>query len=426
MKRTKVILLKKKRRLNRKLLVNILIICSFINITLISFILIPTYSKLKEEKEYQEIISRATVIVKLKENTTIPFFSEVKVSDFIENINGEIVEDYKIDTSKLGEHKIIFKYINDDGVTIPYSYKIEVKDQTKPVIWLGKTKNITTDYDGNLLEDITCADNYDDNPKCEIIGEYNTKKVGKYKLTFKATDSSGNETIKDFTLNVTEPVEKSPTKNNTPSKKTYFNDIVAKHKNENTKIGIDVSKWQGNIDFEKVKNAGVEFVIIRVGSTKGINGEYFLDDKFKENIEGFNKVGIPVGIYFYSYANSKESAIRDANWVLNQIKDYKVELPIAYDWESWSFYNRFNQSFYSLSMSAKAFLDTVNKHGYDGLIYSSKSYLENVWYDIGYDVWLANYTSQTTYKGKYKYWQLCSNGRVDGISGNVDINVMYK
>jgi rhodanese-related sulfurtransferase len=144
------------------------------------------------------------------------------------------------------------------------------------------------------------------------------------------------------------------------------------------------------------------------------------------NIEGFNNVGIPVGIYFYSYANSKESAIRDANWVLEQIRGYKIDLPIVYDWESWSFYNEFNQSFYSLSMSAKAYLDTMKNAGYQGMLYSSKNYLEKAWFNIGYDIWLAHYTTKTSYTGPYKYWQMCSNGKIDGIAGNVDINIYYQ
>ena len=149
--------------------------------------------------------------------------------------------------------------------------------------------------------------------------------------------------------------------------------------------------------------------------------------KFEQNIKGFNEVGIPVGVYFYSYANSKESAIKDAEWVLEQIKGYEVELGVAYDWESWSFYNNFHQSFYSTTMNAKAFLDTVAKEGYKGLLYSSKNYLEKVWFPLDdYDVWLAHYTRETSYQGKYKYWQLASNGRVAGINGFVDVNIMYE
>ena len=80
--------------------------------------------------------------------------------------------------------------------------------------------------------------------------------------------------------------------------RTIIWDVIKKHKNDYTAIGIDVSSWLGDINFQKVKEAGVEFVFIRVGSTKGINGKYFVDKQFVDNIKGFNEVGIPVGIYF--------------------------------------------------------------------------------------------------------------------------------
>ena len=204
-----------------------------------------------------------------------------------------------------------------------------------------------------------------------------------------------------------------------------FSDLVKKYKTDNTKIGIDVSHWQGDIDFEKVKNAGVEFVFIRVGSQRGIDGEYYIDNKFKQNINGFNKVGIPVGIYFYSYANSKLAAKKEAKWVVEQLKPYKIDLPVVFDWESWSFFQEFNKSFYSLTEIANTYLNEVEKVGYKGMLYSSKYYLENVWFKTKYPVWLAHYTEKTNYQGEYSYWQLCSNGRVDGIFGDVDINVMY-
>lgn len=411
--------------MKKKHLIVILIICLIVSITLLSTIIIPNYQIYLNEKEYQEKLNNAIIKVDLKDDLTIPFLEEATVTDFIEKINGLVVSDYNIDTSKVGEQEINFEFINEENIKIPYKYKIKIKDQTAPAVWLSNTYSITTNYDGSLLEDITCADNYDDHPKCEIIGNYNTKKVGDYPLTFRATDSSGNVTNKKFTLKVREPVKKIPSSNNKKPSHTYFIDVIKNYKTPNTKIGIDVSSWQGDIDYNALKQAGVEFAFIRVGSTRGINGEYFLDKKYVQNISGFNKVGIPVGIYFYSYANNRESAIRDAKWVLNQIKDYQIDLPIAYDWESWSFYNAFNQSFYSTTKNAEAFLDTITASGYKGALYSSKNYLEKVWYDTGYDVWLAHYTKQTSYKGNYKYWQLCSNGRVDGIKGNVDINIMY-
>ncbi|MBQ4030735.1 MAG: hypothetical protein II625_03160 [Bacilli bacterium] len=391
-----------------------------------SIVYLPILKQQKKEKEEQERIANATIIVDLKPETTVSFMEEVHVSSFIENINGTIIDDYKIDTTQLGTQTIKFKYVNDEDITVPYKYSINVVDNIPPVIWLSDTKSFTvgTSYE-DMMEKITCADNLDDNPKCEIIGDYDLNKVGKYNLKYRAEDASGNVTEKDFVMNVYQPSGES----SKPAKTQpwYYSSIIEDYKKENTKIGIDVSSWQGDIDFQRVKDAGVEFVFIRVGSTKGINAEYFVDKKFEQNIKGFNEVGIPVGVYFYSYANSKESAIKDAEWVLEQIKGYEVELGVAYDWESWSFYNNFHQSFYSTTMNAKAFLDTVAKEGYKGLLYSSKNYLEKVWFPLDdYDVWLAHYTRETSYQGKYKYWQLASNGRVAGINGFVDVNIMYE
>ncbi len=411
--------------MNKKILISIGVLCTIICIILICTIIIPAYKKSHEEEEKLEQIKKATIKVTLKDELEVPFLSSVKVSDFITDINGEIIDDYEINTSVIGDKEVAFEYVNEEDIKVPYTFKIKVIDDVAPVIWLNSTYSVNTNYDGSLLEDITCADNIDDNPKCEIIGDYDTKKVGSYKLTFKATDASNNVTTKEFTLNVKKPVTSKPSSSSEPTVHTNFADVLKDYKTDNTMIGIDVSSWQGDIDFAKVKNAGVEFVIIRVGSARGIDGEYFVDKQFINNIKGFNEVGIPVGLYYYSYANSKEKAVEDANWVLEQIKGYKVDLPIAYDWESWSFYNEFHQSFYSLTQGAKAFLDTIEDAGYQGMLYSSKTYLEKAWYDTGYPVWLAHYTKQTSYEGDYKYWQLCSNGKIDGINGDVDINIMY-
>lgn len=408
----------------KKIIIIVVSIILCISLIITGVIIAFNKGESKEERRQKELLKNATIIVDLKEDLAINILDSVKVSDFITNINGTIVDDFIIDTSKLGSKEVSFEYINEENIKIPYSYKINVVDQTPPVIWVGNSYSITTDYKGSLLEDIVCADNYDDNPKCEIIGTYNTKKVGVYNLTFKATDASGNITSKDFSLNVKKPETNKPS-NNTKPTYTYFTDVIENYKTNNTKIGIDVSSWQGDIDFQAVKNAGVEFVFIRVGSTTGIEGEFYVDKQFKNNIKGFNEVGIPVGIYFYSYANSEKKAIEEAEWVLNEIKGYQVDLPIVYDWESWSFFNAFHQSFYSTTKNAKAFLDTISAAGYKGLLYSSKNYLEKVWFDTGYDVWLAHYTTQTNYQGNYSFWQLCSNGSVPGISGRVDIDIMY-
>jgi GH25 family lysozyme M1 (1,4-beta-N-acetylmuramidase) len=179
------------------------------------------------------------------------------------------------------------------------------------------------------------------------------------------------------------------------------------------------------VDFEKLKNAGVEFVMIRVGGTLGTNKEFFVDSKFVRNITEANKYNIPVGIYYFSYSMTKENAIKEANWVLTQIKDYKIDLPVVFDWEDWADYNTYNLSFYHLTEMANAFLDTVKEAGYEGMLYSSRNYLQKIWMETPYPIWLAVYNEKTNYDGKYTMWQLCDTGRVDGIDGPVDIDVMY-
>lgn len=395
---------------------NIIIITSLLLSIIIIFLSFKIYNYLR--------IKYAKIEVILKEDLTAEFNEKKKISDYITSINGNIINDEYIDTTVVGNKDVTFNFINEDNIKVSYTYQIEIKDTVEPLIWLGNSYSIPVNSDIKLEEKILCGDNYDNNPNCYIEGEYNLNEVGSYPLVFKAIDSSGNTEEVEFTLNVYEPKKG----NTVTSKKinTDFNDVIKNYKNDDTKIGIDVSSWQEDIDFEKIKASGVEFIMIRVGGTKGTNGEYFLDKKFKQNIEEANKYGIDAGIYFYSYANSVESAIRDAKWVLKQIKNYKIDLPIAFDWEEWSSFNEYNLSFFKLTSIAEAFLKTVEDAGYQGMLYSSKAYLEKIWLETDYDIWLAHYTSQTNYTGKYKMWQLCDNGKVDGISGNVDIDIMYK
>ena len=167
--------------------------------------------------------------------------------------------------------------------------------------------------------------------------------------------------------------------------------------------------------------------MLRVGIQKGLGGEYNLDTKFKDYIEGFNKEDIPVGVYFFSYANSKEEAKKQAKWVIKQIKKYDIDLPVAFDWENWDGYRNFNVSFHSLNEVADEFMDTIESKGYESILYSSKNYLNMVWTYTNHDVWLAHYTEQTDYDKDYLIWQLTEKGKVPGIEGNyTDIDILYK
>lgn len=368
-------------------------------------------------------IKNAKIEVTLVDDRNIEFYDTKKVSDFITSINGKIVSDYVINSKKLGKQDIMFDFINDDGIRVTYTYDVTVKDTVSPVVWLGDSYRVERGSNINLTEKIMCGDNYDNRPNCTIEGNYDLNQAGTYPLVYKATDSSGNKTSHPFNLIVYEKEDASNTNSSEPVY-TEFSNVITEHKKEGTKIGIDVSVWQGDIDFEKLKKAGVEFVMIRVGGNAG-DGKYFLDKKFIQNIKGANQHGIEAGVYFYSYADSLEQARKDAKWVLKQIKDYKIDLPIAFDWEEWGNFNEYNLSFFGLTSMAEVFLNVVEKAGYEGMLYSSKSYLDEIWLPTKYDKWLAHYTNATNYTGDYKMWQLCDNGKVDGINGPVDINIMY-
>lgn len=370
---------------------------------------------------YQRIHAKVEVI--LKDSLVAEVGSHAKLTDYILSLNGTLPPEQEIDTSTLGKKDVSFSYQNDDGYEVDYTFAVEVVDTTKPIVWLGSSYTVNVGSDDAFVSKIMCADNYDPVPTCKLVGEYDLSTIGTYPVKLEATDSSGNQLEHEFNLHVVTPKRGGNT--NTPTK-TIFGEAYNTYKNENTELGLDISFWQGDVDFYKLKENGVDFVFLRVGTSNGIDGDYILDKKFEQNIERAHEAGIPVGIYFYSYANSEERARADALWVLEQIKDKEVTLPIAFDWENWSFYNDFHLSLMGLSDMAAGFIEEVEKAGYEGMLYSSKSYLEKVWPSHNHRVWLAHYTNQTNYQGDYEYWQMCSDGLIPGINGFVDIDIRYK
>ncbi len=393
----------------------IFIIIGIVSITLLFFLIKRLIWNYK--------VAHAEKIVELSTNQVFVYDSNVKLSKLIKTINGKLDTNPKIDTTKLGKQTIPFKYTTDEGYPVSYEVEIEVVDITPPVIFQSKNKTIYTDFDGELEKELFCGDNYDPNPTCRIEGEYDKNTPGTYDLTFIGEDSSGNTSKNSFTLTVRQRVKSSSS--NTNYDYTDFQELKNLYQGTKVKYGIDVSHWQGDINFQKVKDAGVDFVYIRVGRGNGVGKDYVIDDKFEQNIKGFNEVGIPVGVYFYSNANGIKDAQKEAKWIIKQIKNYKVDLEIVFDWENWQYFQEYDLSFYGLKEMAKAFNKEVKKNGYTGMLYSSKSYLENVWYDIDFPKWLAHYTANTNYSGGYSVWQLCDDGKVDGIDGLVDLNIRY-
>ena len=188
------------------------------------------------------------------------------------------------------------------------------------------------------------------------------------------------------------------------------------------KKGIDVSKYQGQINWEAVKASDVEFVIIRCGY--GENLENQDDPYWKANVEACERLGIPYGVYLYSYADSVSRAKSEAAHVLRLIKGRKLSYPVYYDIE--------DSSLLSLSPSAhakiaKTFCDAIEKAGYKTGINSFKNWFETKLTDGFFNTktkWVAQYASECAYKGSYGMWQATDKGSVNGIKGNVDINFL--
>lgn len=196
--------------------------------------------------------------------------------------------------------------------------------------------------------------------------------------------------------------------------------------------GIDVSKWQADINWNKVKAAGVKFVFIRCGYT-ALSKDFAMyeDEYFKKNIQGAYNAGIKVGVYFFSNSITTSEAKQEANKTLKLIEDYKhmITLPVVYDFEAFSnAYRAYGLSKQQVTKNVITYSELIRQSGYTPMYYGSPSFL-NSSFDVAqltnYDCWLANYTTKTTYTGDYLYWQYSSTGKVNGIDGNVDCNFLY-
>lgn len=200
-------------------------------------------------------------------------------------------------------------------------------------------------------------------------------------------------------------------------------------KEENTGFGIDVSKWNKEIDWKKVKEAGVDFAIIRCGYRGSSTGALVEDPYFKKNIEGATKAGIKVGIYFFTQATNRVEAVEEASMVLTLCKGYEIAFPIFIDTEGAGGKGRADElSKETRTEVCKAFCETIENSGFNAGVYASKSWFNNN-VDVSqlenYYIWLAQYRGTPTYDRSYDMWQYTSSGSVDGIEGRVDLNISY-
>ena len=362
---------------------------------------------------------------------TIEFGENSKAMDYVSGANGDVTaSEEMLDTSSLGEKELVYTVTKPvlGGLLRPsekYVMSYTVVDTKSPVkLWSANTVTLPVGGKFSLSDYVAYGDNADPEPKLECSGSVDTDNAGSYPLHITVSDASGNRTEWDITVNV---LEEMPEYEDEDVERTQFADFVKANAGEGRSLGIDVSSWQNEIDFEAVKNAGCEFVIIRVGFTTGDYKIAELDYRFSENLEKAKAAGLKTGVYLYSDDNDIEQARASADWVIEQLDGTALDLPVVFDWEDFGRYQTYKMNFTDLNRMYDAFADEISKAGYECMLYSSRNYLEDVWEDTDKrPVWLAHYTEKTDYEGPYRIWQASCTGTIDGISGAVDMDILYE
>lgn len=198
---------------------------------------------------------------------------------------------------------------------------------------------------------------------------------------------------------------------------------------DNTSFGIDVSKYQGDIDWARVKASGVSFAIIRAAYRGSKTGAIVEDPYFKRNIEGAKAAGIQVGIYFFTQAVSETEAVEEASVCVSLVQDYGIDYPIFIDTEGAGGTGRADGlDVATRTLVCKAFCKTVESAGYHAGIYASRNWYYNKLNASELEdfvIWDAEYTGAPKYTGRYDLWQYTSSGMIDGIGTKVDLDISY-
>lgn len=194
-----------------------------------------------------------------------------------------------------------------------------------------------------------------------------------------------------------------------------------------SQLGIDVSYYQGEIDWQQVRQAGIEFAFIRIGYRRSADGVLGEDELARYNLQAASEAGIKVGAYFFSQAISGEEAREEARFALEILKDFSLDLPLAYDWETVPGSARSEvMTRQTLTDCTEAFCSTVEAAGYESMVYFNRD-ISRTLMDVrqlkGRQVWFAMYDSYPDAPCKPDYWQYTDKGTVPGIEGYVDLNL---
>ena len=216
------------------------------------------------------------------------------------------------------------------------------------------------------------------------------------------------------------------TEENNAAEDTDGSELTSVMKTEDSQFGIDVSKWNKEIDWVKVKEAGVDFAIIRCGYRGSSTGTLVEDPYFAKNIQGAAEAGIKLGLYFFTQATNEVEAVEEASTAIMLCDNYHLDYPIFIDTEGAGGNGRADTlDTDTRTRVCEAFCQTIDSAGYTGGVYASKNWL-NKNLDTSklnrFAIWLAEYKAAPTYEGEYQIWQYTSKGKIDGIEGRVDLN----
>ena len=362
-----------------------------------------------------------------EDSPVLEFGESCPSMNYVKESSGEVyAESEYLDTESVGSRETVYTATKPlfGGILNPtkeFRMNYTVADSIPPLkIWSWDDAVLERGSEFNINDLIAYGDNADPTPLLTVDGDVNMEKNGNYPLHVKVTDSSGNTTEWDLEVKVTDEL---PSYEDT-AERTKFADFVSAHKGDNRSFGIDVSAWQDEIDFRAVKEAGCEFAIIRIGYTG--DGEIKIDKTFTRNFQGAKAAGLKTGVYLYTTDTTEEQVRQAADWIIETLGGENLDFPVAFDWEDFDDFQDYGISLHEVNKLYDAFADELSQAGYGCMLYGSKNYLEKVWEktDIR-PVWLAHYTEKTDYEGPHMLWQASCTGKISGIDGDVDMDILY-
>ncbi len=408
--------------MNKKLLIRALAVSLICFLALIGVTLLANASLLKKNAKNGTPAPDAPVISGTVKEVYTDSKSFLNDKNFLDEDQPALIPE-KENTKK--EVKLLVSSVTKDiRVTIvdKYGRKIEGVPFYVDIEGVGEYKDL--DMDGYLYiagikpgnYDVTLSEN--DNYKC---GE--TMNIDVYDtVQYAALEDIMYSVVQEKDINV----EDEDTRQNEVYRDDTENTRIAKT-GDGVEVGIDVSAWQKDINWKKVKDAGVEFAILRCGYRGSKTGALVEDSYFYKNLTGAKEAGIKVGVYFFTQAITETEAVEEASMVLALVGDTELEYPIFIDTENTNG-RADNIDKNTRTAVCDAFCKTIEKSGREAGIYASRNWFNNKLNDdklSDHYRWVAEYASTTAYSKRYEMWQYTSSGSIDGIKGRVDLDMSY-